>query len=251
MIEAKRLAGRTLGEAARLTFFTEVIHTQNLEITRKHLQNGGSAIIVSNHFDEKDSVVVGKTLIDNALPLNDKVYIFVAQKFLDASRNESKGAGRLLRTLAEGYGFTLLPIVQDKPEEHQLNPGFQIANGRSVITAVKALREPGNVVCITPEGTRSKTGKLLKAQEGLELLFRSKADVLIQPLAIIPTHIAPLKGRTRILVPEPVTFAELERERLAYPDVSLTDLAMLRIARELPVKFQGAYRSLVERTSAV
>ncbi|MCL5434911.1 MAG: hypothetical protein M1405_00795 [Patescibacteria group bacterium] len=86
----------------------------------------------------------------------------------------------------------------------------------------------------------------MNERRGIELLLRKgREHALAQPVAIVHTKIRPIVARTRIIVPEPFTYAEILAEQETNPGLSVTDLAMLRIGRELPPENRGFYAQMV------
>ena len=247
MIEAQRALKKMVGEATLSSFFTEVIHTQNFTRTREHLQRGGKAVVYTNHFHRFDSEPIAKTIIQYVAPLDEHVYVMISMQYLDPNREENAATVKAMNLMQSVFGFNFLPMVQDKPEEKAKYPKYRRINKDSFDRAVMVLQEePGGIVCVTPEGTRSTTGGLLEAKTGFEkLLERGGDDVIVQPMALVHAQIKPLTMRTRIIVPEPFTYEEILNEQKANPGLSIIDLSMLKIARELPPQNQGHYRNLI------
>lgn len=244
---SRALLGRTLGEAALLPFFTEVIHTQNLIRTKKHLEQGGKAVLYTNHIDRFDSEPIAKTLIERVAPLDEHAYVMVSMQYRDPDREENATIVKVMNLLQSAFGFNFLPMVQDKPEEKARYPKWRKINMDSFNKAVTVLQEePGSIVYVTPEGTRSTTRALLEAKTGFaKLLERGGNDVIAQPMALVHAKIRPLIMRTRIIIPEPFTYEEILSEQEANPGLSITDLSMLKIARELPLQNQGPYAEML------
>jgi 1-acyl-sn-glycerol-3-phosphate acyltransferase len=105
----------------------------------------------------------------------------------------------------------------------------------------------GGVILISPEGTRSKTGGLIEAQEGLAFLA-TRSDAQLVPVGIVGSqNILPgLKRLSRAEVT--ITFGEAFRldtgGRKANREMlqSLTTDAMRRLAAILPESMRGIYR---------
>ena len=134
---------------------------------------------------------------------------------------------------------------------------------QAIRAATEVLQE-GGLVLISPEGTRSKTGGLIQAQEGLAFLaVRTIAPVV--PVAVVGAAnvLSSLKTLRRATVS--VTFGapidlnpgrgKVDRNGLK----TRTDFAMRRLAALLPPEMRGVYGDVVgtaetaseERTSAV
>lgn len=246
MIETQRTLGRMIGETVLSPFFTEVIHTQNFARTREHLQRGGKAVVYTNHIHRFDSEPVAKTIIEYVAPLDERAYVMVSMQYRDPDREENATIVKAMNLLRGAFRFNFLPMVQDKPEEKARYPKWRRINKDSFDKAVTVLQEePGGIVYITPEGTRSTTGGLLEAKTGFgKLLERGGDDVIVQPMALVHVQIKPLTMRTRIIVAEPFTYDEIITEQKANPGLSITDLSMLKIARELPPENRGFYAQM-------
>src|SRR3972149_2791835 len=165
-----QFAGRLMGELGAASFPTEIIHAQNLEKAKEHLKNG-SLLVYANHLGIFDILVFGKVIRDN-ISILSATTLLMAMKYKDPEREEHKKIGKLLYLLRAGYGFRLLPIVQDTNEEKERYPDFKTINAKTFLQAVRALRTPGNIVIIAPEGTRSQDGQLLEAKDSFETLLK-------------------------------------------------------------------------------
>ena len=115
------------------------------------------------------------------------------------------------------------------------------------IRAASEVIQEGGLVLISPEGTRSKTGALIEAQEGLAFLA-TRNDALIIPAALVGTteaykHLWRLRrANFNINIGEPFKLTnpgggKVTREQLR----SMTDYAMRRLAALLPVEMRGVY----------
>lgn len=121
-----------------------------------------------------------------------------------------------------------------------------IADFSAMQAASKVLKE-GKALGISPEGTRSQTGQLLKAKPGVVLLAL-KAGVPIVPVAITDTERAFRRiftlQRPKLSIRfgpafnlKPVSPEEREEKYQEY-----TDEIMCRIAALMPEKYWGYYR---------
>jgi 1-acyl-sn-glycerol-3-phosphate acyltransferase len=123
-----------------------------------------------------------------------------------------------------------------------------VHRGELDLQAVRAAMEvinAGGIVLMSPEGTRSPTGALIRGQEGLAFLAtRTKATIV--PVGVIGTpHVVPQVFRLKrptvdIVVGEPFqlkTEGKASREKLQ----QLTDDAMRRLAELLPEPMRGVY----------
>jgi 1-acyl-sn-glycerol-3-phosphate acyltransferase len=115
---------------------------------------------------------------------------------------------------------------------------------RAALDALKA----GGLLGLAPEGTRSRTGGLLKGKIGAAYLA-TRADAPLVPVALTGTEIglpALLKlGRPRITVtigpPFRLPNPQAGRQELE----AHTDLIMRTLAEMLPDKYRGVYRDSV------
>lgn len=249
MVEAQRFLGKVVGEAILSAFFTEVIHTQNFSRTREHLQRGGKVIFYSNHIHRFDSEPVAKAIIEYVGPLDEHTYLMAAMQYRDPDRKENAALVKTTGFMQRAFRFNFVTVVQDKPEEKIRYPKWRRINMDAFNKIVTVLEEePGAIVYIYPEGTRSQTGALAEAKTGLEkLLERAGSDVIVQPMVIIPpanNKIKPLTMRTRIIVPKPFTYQEILAEQKANPGLSVTDLSMVKLARELSPQYRGFYAQM-------
>lgn len=102
-------------------------------------------------------------------------------------------------------------------------------------------------VTIFPEGTRSRTGAMKKAQPGVVRLAM-KSQAAIVPVGISGTNgmNSPLNvfrptGRLRINIGHAFTLPDIEGRPSAAVLQSMTDMIMERVAMLLPPEYQGAY----------
>ena len=143
---------------------------------------------------------------------------------------------------------------------------FPIDRGKSDRGAIKralAALNNGIAVGMFPEGTRSRTFSLQKAQPGAGLLV-TNADVLVLPVAITGTERLPMngaKGRAtgdlernpghrgcQILFGEPFRIPrEIDGKRVSAERA--TEIMMIEIARLLPEDYRGAYAETLANES--
>ena len=102
-------------------------------------------------------------------------------------------------------------------------------------------------VMIFPEGTRSRTGAMKKAQPGVVRLAM-KSQAAIVPVGITgtngknsPLHVFRPTGRLRINIGRAFTLPDIEGRPSAAVLQSMTDMIMGRIAMMLPSEYQGVY----------
>ncbi|MXY43064.1 MAG: 1-acyl-sn-glycerol-3-phosphate acyltransferase [Dehalococcoidia bacterium] len=102
-------------------------------------------------------------------------------------------------------------------------------------------------VMIFPEGTRSRTGAMKKAQPGVVRLAM-KSQAAIVPVGITgtngknsPLHVFRPSGRLRINIGRAFTLPDIEGRPSAAVLQSMTDMIMERVAMLLPSEYQGVY----------
>jgi 1-acyl-sn-glycerol-3-phosphate acyltransferase len=124
-----------------------------------------------------------------------------------------------------------------------------VHRGAVDLQAIKAATEvlkSGGMILISPEGTRSKTGGLIQAQEGFAFLA-ARTDAQIVPVAITGTTAIGPSLKTLRRAPVAITLGQPFRMDTGgkKPDramlQALTDDAMRRLAQLLPVEMRGVY----------
>ena len=102
-------------------------------------------------------------------------------------------------------------------------------------------------VMIFPEGTRSRTGAMKKAQPGVVRLAM-KSQAAIVPVGITgtdgmnnPLHVFRPSGRLHINIGRAFTLPDIEGRPSAAVLQSMTDMIMERVAMLLPSEYRGAY----------
>lgn len=122
----------------------------------------------------------------------------------------------------------------------------EIADFQAIRAGLARIRK-GAILGIAPEGTRSKTGQLNQAKNGVALLAE-KANVPILPVALYGTESAMYKIRT---FRKPVIHASfgpvfnllpVDRNNREEELTRNTDEIMCRIASMLPEEFRGFYK---------
>ncbi len=114
-----------------------------------------------------------------------------------------------------------------------------------------ALEKLANDQClmIFPEGTRSRTGAMKKAQPGVVRLAM-KSQAAIVPVGITgtsgmnnPLQVFHPAGRLRINIGRAFTLPQIEGRPNAAVLNSLSDMIMERVAMQLPPEYRGVYRT--------
>ena len=150
----------------------------------------------------------------------------------------------------------LTGLVADK---HKKNPllyllviavnGIWINRETADLHALKAARNflrQGGLLGIAPEGTRSKTGALMRAKTGVAYLAE-KTDVPIVPISITGTEkfvqelLHMRRAYLRVRIGKPFRLPALERANRSASLQFNTDEIMCRIAVQLPSAYRGEY----------
>lgn len=179
-----------------------------------------SYIFVANHLSNLDGLLLSKVFTER----NIDVFFLAGVKL-------------------KGENFTnlvleIVPHIEIEPNK---------PDRKAIRQSVETLKA-GKSILIFPEGTRSRTGQLLKARSGVNLIARM-AGVEILPIAITGTE------KTMPIDKE----GKMSRERLVESDIKLVfgksfrledllesenpaDQMMLKIAELLPEEYRGYYK---------
>ncbi|MCL6636130.1 MAG: 1-acyl-sn-glycerol-3-phosphate acyltransferase [Peptococcaceae bacterium] len=139
----------------------------------ENLPASGGLVLVANHVSYWDPVVVG-------CAFNRPVHFMAKAELFNIP---------LLSPLIRALGA--FPVRRDRSDRSAIR------------TAVKLLEE-GHIVGVFPEGTRSRTGELMKPHLGAALLA-AKAGVPMLPVALSGTR--GVLGKVRVYVGSPVFIA--------------------------------------------
>jgi 1-acyl-sn-glycerol-3-phosphate acyltransferase len=122
---------------------------------------------------------------------------------------------------------------------------FPVKRGEADRQSLRAAEEQlkaGRIVCIFPEGTRSKIHTLAQAHAGMGMIaLRSGAPIL--PVAIWGSEYSFKKFRPRIYLvfDEPMILAP-KGKKITREDIDrATEQVMLRITSMLPPEYRGVY----------
>lgn len=235
VIETDRFA-RLSRDVLLNTVITDIRNAQNLKEAKRILKTG-SLIVLTNHVDALDSIAFAKAIREFAD--YNQISVFIADKHFNEERRPIEGA--LMHGWSRTSGFEFLPMVQVDDPFYSETEAARINFG-SIRKALRKLKQPGQVLGLVPEGTRSTTGGLLKAEEGVSTLFEAAGDnVWVLPIVAVHGKITPLKTRTTVIVGEPYNCREkvLESKKAGIP---LVDAVMLDMASYLPEENRGYYR---------
>lgn len=211
---SKKLIGRYLKKYASI----EIRGIDNIESVKKPI------LFICNHLSNSDGLV-----IDNVLKNQD--ITFVAGAKLSDNPLTSLGV-YIIKTI------TIKPNTPDK---------------EAISGIVKTLRQGKNVL-IFPEGTRSRTGSMIKAKKGIILIQRlAKASVV--PLAIcgseklLPIHDKDMgqerfhHAKVTLSIGKEVQLPNRDREEDKHEyDERAMNFLMRKIAELLPKGYRGIYK---------
>lgn len=183
-------------------------------VGRENLPREGSFVIVANHASHLDTLSILA-----ALPLRKLHRVFPAA--------------------AKDYFFVSVPrlvlaavLVNALPFDRQANVR------QSLRLCQQLLANPGNVLLLFPEGTRTPTGELGEFKPGVGLLLAG-SDTPVVPCYLAGTFAAWPKGRwlprpraVRLTIGPPQTFAHLGRGKAACEQIGAElRAAVLALAR--------------------
>ena len=131
----------------------------------------------------------------------------------------------------------------------RLGGGIFIRRGevdRDALVAAVAWLQKGNIFGVAPEGTRSKTGALIRAKTGAAYLA-DQAKVLIVPIAIAGTEsimrnlLRLRRSRLIVQIGKPFLLPAIQDNDRSKGLRRNTDEIMCRIAAMLPQAYRGVY----------
>lgn len=197
-----------------------VIYAVVLKMDRQGLENvpkQGPVIVAINHTTFLDPIFAGAYVRDDVQPMT-KIEAFESP----------------FRWIFTGYG------------------AFPVRRGEGDLNALKSalkILKAGHAMLISPEGTRTKSGELQQAHEGVALIaLRSGAPIL--PVAMwggkaLWSNLARLR-RTPVAmrVGDPLVVRGLSTKATREELRQVTDEFMYRLAALLPPEYRGAYSNL-------
>lgn len=202
-----------------------------IEVTGKEILSeriGKPTIFIANHLSNMDGIVLNEILKNNNVT-------FLAGKKL--SKNP-------LTSL-------FLKIIKHIP----ITPNSADRNAIKKALSVLSL---GGSIFIFPEGTRSRSGSMIKAKKGFLLLARrSKADIV--PIAIEGTErMLPINqndmgketmhhSTVKVKIGQPFRIESKDQSCGGNWDEKCADTAMRRIAQMLKPEYQGVYKTDVQQ----
>lgn len=155
----------------------------------------------------------------------------------------SLGRGMTPMTKVEGYEN---PWLRFFISPYGAIPVHRGAIDREAIRTATEILDSGEMLLISPEGTRSHTGGLQKGQDGMAyIVSRAQAPVHIVPIAltgsdgVFPALKRFNRGAATMTIGAPFVLPRGEgKPNLA----AMTDFAMHQLAAILPAEMRGVYR---------
>lgn len=211
---------------------------ENLSKVNDHLEVG-SAVFYFNHISLIDPPMLIAYLLDHLDNMRN-LAVPTSRRHQDIRRKPHLDS--LAIHMVQFVNVEVLPIVQRSIKDN--DPYFD-ERGPLLRNYIRRSREilgePGGVMLVAPEGTRSENGKLQKAESGFEKLGRY-GQVKYVPVAVIPGGEFKRNlwiGNLGFNVGEPFDITE----SLSQDGLSPKDTAMARLANLLPKNMQGEYLS--------
>ncbi len=216
--------------------------TKNLELARKHLDEGGSILYYFNHFAKLDPMLHGKIARKHLGGLK-RTNAVMSYRHNDPKRGIFNAAqGMLMEDWHDEFGVNITLVIQEKDkEEYNKKMDAEAFNGSAMKKAIRFLRQPSHVLALAPEGTRSTVNELLEAEDGFEKIFKfGGKKVLALPVAAIHGPIRPYNTQTPVFVGKPFSYDEIQQESQVTGE-SVTELSMKVLADMLPENNRGYY----------
>ena len=212
--------GALVAAAAMIRGWLRTYHKLSIR-GREHLPAGESFVIVANHASHLDALCLLSALpigkLHRAFPAAAKDYFFTS----------------VPRTVIAAVMVNAMPFERHGSPRHSLSLCRQL------------LENPGNVLVIFPEGTRSATGELGEFKPGVGLLVAGSSHPVV-PCYLRGTHEAwprdcwfPRPRRVELTIGPPHLYSHLKRG---------TDSA-IQISRELRDAVQALAPAAMKETS--
>jgi 1-acyl-sn-glycerol-3-phosphate acyltransferase len=190
------------------------------------IPSAGPLIIAANHSSNLDGMVVGSWLTP---ALGRRIHWLGKKEMLD------------------------FPVLGRMAARGSIHPVDRGSGDIEAFRLARRVLDDGHVLMVFPEGTRSSTGELQEAKDGLALLAL-RTDAPILPVGIAGSHRVWPKGspphpgrRVTLRIGRPFRLSEvLTPEVLANRKIAKAEATrsiMVRIAELLPVSQRGHYRS--------
>lgn len=212
-------------------------------IEANELLKQNSLVVYVNHTSTND-VPVGIGISLSYFTNGKRVLAPAGMKHYDLRRDFKNGVLlRMMRLLK----MHMIPVVQqDDLETYPEKKRAQLVKKLKHKTT-KLLSKPGSIYAITPEGTRSKTGQLLRAKKGIGKIEQfSNKPLYYLPIAIL---FEKFSNTPQVIVGKPLTLSDISSSaqvNLANAsEQEIADMLMKQLAALLPTQNQGYYQSMV------
>ncbi len=239
MTKAEQGCGRDIGRLGkfageRIYDLVRVEGRQYLETADAVLEAGGSLLLIGNHPDLLTTIYSYGIVMDLDHRNPDQTVLLASSKYFDGRLGIW---GDLAMNVAATSDIEALKIIQFYEQDKETEKAE--ANGKAAMRAMAALKSPGGIVWVYPEGTRSKE-RMIEAQPGIASLV-SQADLVVSVVSPYSRRPFP-KIKVLPLVNGKFLMRQLSAQfgRAAAKE-TIIDVLMTGIALNLPPDNRGAY----------
>lgn len=168
---------------------------------KEHLPERGKAIVSPNHFSMMDPIIIGA---------------FLPRK-VNFMAKEELFSNKLFALILNKLG--VFPVKRGGADIGAIRTALRILNN-------------GDIFCIFPEGTRSKTGEILKAKPGAAMIaIRARSPII--PIAIIGDY--KLFSKVKIIIDKPVYLSDYYDKKVSTDEYRELSQEILNTIRGLMV----------------
>lgn len=168
---------------------------------KEHLPERGKAIVSPNHFSMMDPIIIGA---------------FLPRK-VNFMAKEELFSNKLFALILNKLG--VFPVKRGGADIGAIRTALRILNN-------------GDIFCIFPEGTRSKTGEILKAKPGTAMIaIRARSPII--PIAIIGDY--KLFSKVKIIIDKPVYLSDYYDKKVSTDEYRELSQDILNTIRGLMV----------------
>ena len=168
---------------------------------KEHLPERGKAIVSPNHFSMMDPIIIGA---------------FLPRK-VNFMAKEELFSNKLFALILNKLG--VFPVKRGGADIGAIRTALRILNN-------------GDIFCIFPEGTRSKTGEILKAKPGTAMIaIRARSPII--PIAIIGDY--KLFSKVKIIIDKPIYLSDYYDKKVSTDEYRELSQEILNTIRGLMV----------------